>query len=286
MNINKARDFFSAYYEGELGGGIKEAFERSLTTDLALKSEYDEFVDLMKMLEEPMEEVPAPLDLHEKIMTRLDHDSWQVKQTAKPGFFGNWKLAFVGALALVAIVAGGMSIMNRGSSNGSNTAEFFPTPATVTETVDVTAVDGKLLLDVEANSGSKYQIRAYGSTDVIEEVTVKGTKFETEINTNSPTTVALEVISAKGDRKLLMVHPGTHGESVLTGEGSIIDCAKAIASTFRTPILIRVSDPEQKISWSFEKTDDHNVRSTKLATSKLSLSLREDGVSILTQTGS
>lgn len=286
MNINKARDFFSAYYEGELGGGIKEAFERSLTTDPALKSEYDEFVELMKMLEEPIEEVPAPHDLHEKIMTRLDHGTWQEKQTAKPGFFGNWKLAFVGALALVAIVAGGMNIMNRGSNGGYDQASLVPTSNNVAEKVDVVALDGKLVLNLEANSGSKYQIRAYGSTDVIEEVSVKGTKFETEINTNSPATVALEVINDKGDRKLLMVHPGTQSESVLTGEGSIIDCAKAIASTFRTPILIRVSDPEQKISWSFEKTDDHNIRSTKLAASKLSLSLREDGVSILTQTGS
>lgn len=287
MNINKARDFFSAYYEGELGGGIKEAFERSLTTDPALKAEYEEFVEIMKMLEEPAEEVPAPHDLHDKIMTRLDHESWQEKQTAKPGVFSNWKLAFVGALALVAIVAGGLSITNRGTGENSTEASWIPTGATkVTEKVDVVAENGKLVLNLEANSGSQYQIRAYGSTEVIEEVSLKGTTFETEINTKSPDTVALEVINAKGESKLLMVHPGTRSESLLKGEGSIVDCAKAIASTFRTPILIRVPDPEQHVAWDFESTDDYNVRSTKLAASKLSLSLRTDGVSILTPTGS
>ncbi|QYK53624.1 MAG: hypothetical protein KF824_01740 [Fimbriimonadaceae bacterium] len=288
MNINKARDFFSAYYEGELGGGIKEAFERSLTTDPALKAEYEEFVEIMKMLEEPVEEVPAPHDLHDKIMARLDHESWQEKQTVKAGFFGNWKLAFVGALALVAIVAGGLSVVNRGSgSDGLEAGLGGQIPsANVTEKVDVVALDGKLVLNLEANAGSKYQLRTYGSTDVIEEVSLKGTSFETEINTKSPETVALEVINAKGEPKLLMVHPGTQSESLLVGEGSIVDCAKAIATTFRTPILIRVPDPEQHMSWNFEATDDFNIRSTKLAASKLSLSLREDGVSILTPTGS
>ncbi|MBX3115210.1 MAG: hypothetical protein KF836_11645 [Fimbriimonadaceae bacterium] len=288
MNINKARDFFSAYYEGELGGGIKEAFERSLTTDPALKAEYEEFVEIMKMLEEPAEEVPAPHDLHDKIMARLDHESWQEKQTAKPGLFGNWKLAFVGALALVAIVAGGLSITNNGSGGNKVEAGWgIPSPSTnVTEKVDVVAKDGKLVMNLEANSGSEFQIRAYGSTEVIEEVSLKGTTFETEINTKSPDTVALEVINAKGESKLLMVHPGTRSESLLKGEGSIVDCAKAIASTFRTPILIRVPDPEQQVAWDFESTDDYNVRSTKLAASRLSLSLRTDGVSILTSTGS
>ncbi len=279
MNINKARDFFSAYYEGELGGGIKEAFERSLTTDPALKSEYEEFVQIMKMLEEPIPEVPAPHDLHEKIMTRLDHQTWEAKQSSKAGLFSSWRLAFFGGLAAFAIIGGALSI-NQNSNMGTQAGPIGIPVAT--ENVDVVAAkDGKLILKLQAPRGSQYIVRPYGSTEILKEVAMKSERFESEVSSNSEETVALEILDGKGTQKLLLVHPGTRRDNTLVGEGSVIECAQAIASAFRTPILVRVPDPERQISWNFESGDDHNVRSSKLAELKLNLSLREDGVSIL-----
>ena len=71
MNQSKARDFYSAYYEGTLDFGLTQAFERALTTEAEVKAEYEQFVRVMEDLKVCKPLVEPPEDLHLKIRERV-----------------------------------------------------------------------------------------------------------------------------------------------------------------------------------------------------------------------
>jgi anti-sigma-K factor RskA len=50
MDANQARDLFSEAYEGDLEGERSRAFERALAEDEALKAEYEDFVETLRMV--------------------------------------------------------------------------------------------------------------------------------------------------------------------------------------------------------------------------------------------
>src|SRR5947209_1700267 len=99
MNLAKARDYFSAYYEGSLERGLKQAFETRLAEDAQLQAEFAAFEKTMKGLEAfGAVEIEPPADLHERITARLDHAIWEQKRTASRFTgLGWWKMGFMGA---------------------------------------------------------------------------------------------------------------------------------------------------------------------------------------------
>ena len=49
MNANKAREFFSAYYEGSMDRAIRQTFERRLNSDSELHAEYKAFEQVTQL---------------------------------------------------------------------------------------------------------------------------------------------------------------------------------------------------------------------------------------------
>ena len=73
MNIEKAREFYSAYHEGSLDKGLKQAFERQLETDAQVAAEFRLFKQAMEELSQlESEAIEVPSDLHDRISARLD----------------------------------------------------------------------------------------------------------------------------------------------------------------------------------------------------------------------
>ena len=100
LNHEKAREYFSAYHEGTLERGLKETFERALSTDAQVQAEYRAFERLMGSLESLKAEAPEPeFDLHEAIARRLDKHIYDEARRAKHPIFAWWKSAALGGLS-------------------------------------------------------------------------------------------------------------------------------------------------------------------------------------------
>lgn len=282
MNASKARDFFSAFYEGELSDGLREAFERALATDAALKLEYDEFCTTMQLLSEPEGDIEVPSDLHEKIMARLDHQAWESKQTIKTSLWSRWGLAMVGGMAAVAIVAGVLSINNpRIDSTSGAGIGSVSIPKPIVEKVDAAFVDGSVVVRISAKSGSTYSVRKLADNDLLADLKVGSSTLTRAIVNEDLNAQAFKVIDAKGDEKLLIVLPGTTQGSNLKGEGTVMDLSLAMADAFRTPLVIRASDVSKSVQWDFKSDSTLSERSSMLESQGLNLSLIGDRISLL-----
>lgn len=282
MNASKARDFFSAYYEGELSGGIKEAFERSLASDASLKQEYDDFCGTMKILEEPEVDVEVPFDLHDKIMARLDHQAWEAKQNTSVSLFSRFRLAFVGGLVAVALVAGVMSLTNRNSgenSMGGIGGGSMTKP--VVELVDITSIDNAIEIQISGKEGANYTLKHVVDNAELGQLTIKGEKISRPVVNEDNTAQAFAVFDKTGNEKLLIVLPGKLQGKELKGEGSVMDLALAMADVFRTPMVVRANDRERQVNWDFKPTDDSKMLASQLKDWQLNLTIRDDGISIL-----
>lgn len=282
MNANKARDFFSAYYEGDLEAGLSQAFESALSNDAALADDYSSFVRTMELVQSAdFSEAEVPFDLHDRIMARLDHQEWEEKQAAKPGLFGNWRLAFFGGLAAVAIVAAALTIWSPAPRSSRDVANFVVNPGPVVKPsmkVGVEFLDGKLVIGVENVESGKVSVREIGGSEVFgSEVGSKGLKSPLE--NAAEQAVALEAI-VNDKRQLVVVVPGTVQGSAYEGEATVLECAKAIADAYRTPILVTASDLDKVVTWNLVAGDSTTEIAEKLA-GQLSLSVRQDGLVLI-----
>jgi anti-sigma-K factor RskA len=114
MNLAKAREHFSAYYEGSLEGGLKETFERALRSDAQIQAEYRAFERVMADLNLLGEAQPeANEDLHEEIARRLDRHIFERKRQARAPLFGIWKSLALGGLATVALVTAVLQLQSQ-----------------------------------------------------------------------------------------------------------------------------------------------------------------------------
>lgn len=279
MNISKARDFFSAYHEGTLDEGLKEAFERSMAADPTIAEEYASFVELMESLSEPSPEAPVPGDLHEKIMARLDRSAWEQKQKASSGWFGYWRPALIGGLAVTAIVAGILNLNNQ--NNGVAEAGLAGGIVVPTNSAELIHDEDGFRFDIKGSVGSHFLVRRVDTGEVLEDISLRRTHQSHEIANQSATAAPIEVVSPGGERYLVIVLPGTKHESAYSGEGSTLDVGRAIAGTFRMPVILRTPDSVRRFKWSFAKGDDFHVLSEKLKTNRANLSLRADGIVLL-----
>ena len=281
MNASKAREYFSAYREGDLNEGLKKAFEKLLREDAGLKREYDQFESVLNLMEtSQQQEIVVPSTLHDQIMAKLDHHEWTEKQHATTSFFGKYRLVLMGALASVAIISGILAVTLPNGNTGVSTAGVVPT-IQQSPTAEIRVIDGQLNLVVK-NAGSQGVI-------------VRNTRTGQEINSwklnnkalYSPLTNLNSKASALSvfigtDRHLIVVLPGTQATTPTNATGSVLDCAELMADAFRNPIVLRVADADRTLSWNLAEATDLSHRAKELASQGLSLSVLDNGLLLLT----
>lgn len=281
MNANKARDFFSEYFDGEMEPGLKQSFELALSRDESLREDYARFESAMNLLAETdFAEAAVPNDLHDKIMAKLDLHDYEAKHAAKPGLFGSWKLALYGGVAVVAIVAGVYGVTRPAQSQNTSTATIFPGKTQRALNVDVKMVDGKLKLVVENAVDVNIVVRELGG-DKEQRLHVGASGMASELTNEDLTAVASEVLVDQ-EASFVIVLPGSNQGSMYEGAGDVLDCAKALADAYRAPIMVRVSDKSKPVEWKLSPEGGIKGQLTKLQEAKVSLSVREDGLVLMT----
>lgn len=255
MNLNKAREYFSAYYEGSLDRGLREGFERMLRADAQAQAEYRAFERTMGQLEAmSAQEAVVPEDLHDRILARIDRTLWESRQRRQP-IFQWWKSAIlVGAAATALAVA----IFQSNPQQSANTAGFTVAgPALKLE-----GAGGGVNLSYAPNGSHLVVIRdAQGA--VLEQFTLKGAAIQNKPLANQARlarTIAIDIDGAV----TWVALPGREREVTAADKGDLLALALDIADATGVPVVVQVRDPETQITWRLDVANPHGTATRAL----------------------
>jgi hypothetical protein len=255
MTHEKARDFFSAYYEDSLEPNLRVSFEQKLKADPNLRDDYDAFVRAINQLDGlKMEEIAIPEDLHERISARLDRHIYDRNRNAAPAW-NTWLRGFAFAgIGAVAILGAFFTLNNRGGDvTGSGMGWTPPARETISYTVSSNGVTFKF-----APVSQKTVVVTDGQGKELSRSTI-GDQANPALNTllsNPLPTASVFGIQVVGEAMVTYIAvPGKLRASINAGEGTVIDLAKAISDFYRMPVKIQTAVPNERTSWSFSSTD-------------------------------
>lgn len=273
MNQEKAREFFSAYYEASLEPGLRQAFEAKLDSDFELQADYAAFVATMEELETmSLEEIPVPSFLNDRIAARMEVE----RAKRKPTFllWNSWlrNLGFA-SLATAALVGAFFSFGHRGG--GSFNAGLTPS-----------GVDGNQLTFTTRDSAVVLNYHPSAAQNVVISSVVTGqevSRFTADANAapqtfeNPEQDTAIFRVQVQGEpNSTLIAVPGTRAASVTTGEGTLTEFVAALASRYHTPVVVQADDVKEHVTWKMEGTNAHQAAEAALAGHSLVVDQRGD----------
>ena len=258
MTHEKAREFFSAYLEGNLEPGLRLGFEQSLSTDAALRAEYDRFAAALNQLASMREaSIEIPYDLDERIGARLDRHLWEQKQVAPKAWYGRLRIVAFAGLATVLLVGAAISIKNRDVS-GPSVAGVIPL-SPQSEQLSVGVKQDQLTVEFAPQSRKTVVFRTEPDTKPFAEVTVeKTTSMRRQLVNNNPETdlVSIQVLDAPKVEAVLVAIPGVRSEKAKAGSGTLEEFAKALAAKYRVPVVLNgLKDPLAQVTWDLDAPD-------------------------------
>ena len=283
MKSDKARELFSDYLENSLDAGLKQAFERAMQGDPQLQAEYKSFASMITSFETLREEeIAVPSDLHETISRRLDKHVWDEQQAVKSGgFFNNWRMTFLGGAAVVAIFATVIAF----TQNGKDSVQEAGTIPGIRKVVSPASADfgvqnGQVFLNAKSSRSTAIKVTNLENGEELGEFVVNGI-LNSPLSNDSESAKLIEVKISEESEPLLIVLPGKSQLAAGAGEGSVLELTKVISDTYRTPMIIRLKDRNAKVQWDFTEVDDVTELASYLQGIKLSYSLREDNLVVL-----
>jgi hypothetical protein len=283
MNSEKARDFFSAYYEGTLEPGLVLNLEQKFKADPSLRGDYDAFAaafaDLNSLREEAIE---VPIFLSDRIATRLE-EARQQKRKSFSILNLRWMRFAPYALAGLAIVSAGLGIAVKGGQFQEGGGLRWP--------FGHKAVDASSKVDGPSFKfdGSRVILEVQGSHSVTVSDAVSGKVVRTvnaedsqEVQpelTNNGAAAQLFGIREDGGAIQMVAVPGKVADaSRPNGDGTLAQFALALSNCYHVPVLLENVKLDTKMSWTFEGTNAQRSAIDNLKPAHLSADLREDGM--------
>ncbi|MHB8636502.1 MAG: anti-sigma factor [Fimbriimonadaceae bacterium] len=264
MTDEKARDFFSAYSEGNLDPGLLVSFEQKLSADAGLRAEYDRFAATLAQVS-ALRDVPIeiPSDLNDRIGARLDRQLWEQKQIAPKAWIVRLRLVTFAGVATLLLVGAAISIKNRNSGSdafyGAGIAGGYPQTGTGGDQLALVVKQDGLTVEYAPSAQKTVVFRAEPDTKPFAEVTVGKSAPMTRAleNKNAETDlVSIEVLDAPKVERLVVAIPGTHSERVKAGSGTLEEFARVLAAKYRVPVVLSgIKDPLSQVTWDLGATD-------------------------------
>lgn len=244
MNQEKAREFFSAYYEGTLEAGLSQTFEQRLKADSQLQDEYRTFEATMSELDTlKFEEIEIPSFLSDRIATRLEEV--QEKAKAKNPVWTLWLrgLAF-GGVATLAILG---AIAGYYRTEGPSTSQIVPTSTSDSLKLDTSGPN--VVMNYQSSQREQMSISSGGT--LLKSLNLDaGTRVKSPLE-NDQAGAALFEVSVRGKTTVIAI-PGTQRQTSNATSGTLKAFAAAMADFYRTPVELEVADAEKTVNWSFE----------------------------------
>jgi hypothetical protein len=282
MNSEKAREFFSAYYEGSLDAGLVLALEQKFKTDSGLRYDYDAFASAFAELNTLRdEEIEIPVFLSDRIATRVEEAR---QQQRKP--FVLWNLPWLRiapyALASVAILGAVIGIASKGPVTQ---AGLFGSVFGAKNEIDPPTFkfDGSNVLLGYQPRGNHTVVISSGTTgNVIRTLNLEDSvAIEPKLNNDN---AGAEIFSIREDTATAQVVavPGkVLDTSHPSGEGTLGQFALAIADYYHVPLLLENIPKDKldaKIKWTLDGIDAGKAANANLEQIHLSADLRADGM--------
>lgn len=274
MNLEKAREYFSSYYEGTLERGLAEALSRAISTDAQLQAEYHAFERLMNELDVLKSPAPEPqFDLHEAISRRLDKHIHDQKARVKHPIFGLWRSLAVGGLATVALVAALFQLKNNGAQNVS-TGDLLG--GANVETVQLKSTESGLNLSYRTR-GTRIVVIRDNAGNELERKVIQNNLFVAPLS-NPNEKAALLQVDIQGEDLVFVALPGRRMQAATQGEGTVKDLAVSLAGFYRVPVLLKVGKLASNITWVFAPGEASDAAAKALEATNYTALKNEDGV--------
>ena len=276
MNLNKARDFYSAYYEGTLDDGLSQAFERAMSLDAAVGAEYAQFVRIMGELKALQTPVEVPADLHLKIRERVDAHiiGLEGKSRGAARFFA-WRPIAYGAVATLAIIGAIASISNVSDRNRVEVANFVPS---VEAAPRIVFTDGAVRLTYTASGKNSVTVTKLGSGQVLFARSLNGQGVDSPLSNHSDGASVVSVSFARDYATMYVAVPGSKVSTKSEGAGTAVQFAAAVASRYAVPVVIESGSPDATVVWRLESTDPLSSIVDEMKALGLKAEVREGGL--------
>lgn len=281
MNNDKAQDFFSAYREGTLDSGLRQQFEQKLVQDAGLSSAFAAFNRTMDKLDAlKLEEVAIPSDLNDRVRARVDLAVHQQKRGAPSPIFLLWRNLALAGVAAALVIVSLTSLGRHGQANGPSTSavgSFTGTGEQVTfkQLADVRGVQ----MEFTPSTEKTLIVRDGIDGRELKRDILDGRNIVARPLVNDQPLAALMSVVVEGDaRETLVALPGTRATKQSSGQGQIKDLAVALASYYRQPVIVDVSDPTASATWSFATVDQSQAAKTALDGQKYTVSTLSSGL--------
>lgn len=279
MNPIKARDYFSAYRDGELEPGLREKFERLMNSDAQVQAEYRAFARSLDQLEELRRvEVELPFDLHETISARLDLHLYEKRSTAKPMLSTWWRSLAFGGLATVAIIGAIVGVRGQGASQAGVLPDLSASD------VELSMAGDRLELKVPASDSALVEIRLGVDGPVVQRWELEGETLRAKVD--NPNEVAqIAAITISDHEPILVALPGAVRLEPAKGEGTVLDYAQAMAGTMGLPVEVAVEDTKARVSWEFADGTLDSAMASASSNSQLTVERKSNMLRLLQHSG-
>ncbi|HXH60685.1 MAG TPA: hypothetical protein VNI20_04945 [Fimbriimonadaceae bacterium] len=259
MNLNRARDFYSAYYEGSLDQGLRQAFEHALSNESEVSAEYGQFVRIMDELRRLDRPVEVPSDLHLKIRERVDAHINSKSRKTSPSWLFAWKPFTYGVVATAAIIGVVASFSSNRGSIGTAGLIDVPTSDPVIE-----FNDGTTVLKFQSAAPNTVSVTRVEDGSIIATVQAGGKRIASPLTNSSEGAELVRIGFSSNFRPLYLAVPGTKAKAQPEGKGTLADMMVAMADQYRVPIVCESTDVLQPTEWNFDQADAVQASSDEL----------------------
>ncbi len=276
MNLNKARDFYSAYYEGSLDDGLKQAFERALAADASVSAEYKQFVRIMSELKALDTPVKVPADLHLKIRERVDANINALERKSRgAGWFFAWKPIAYGAVATAAIIGVVTSFSNR--SNPSLATGGLG-PVVSDSDPRVVVIDGVVKLQFASSRQNTVTVAEVATGRTLLNKSIVSQRLDSPMTNLASAPKVLSVSFAEHYSTMYVSLPGAEVALAKEGSGSVLDLMAATSGMYGVPVVAESSGTGKRIDWKLDSPDVIDGLKDELKALGLKAEVREGGL--------
>lgn len=274
MNLNKAREYFSAYHENTLEPGLRQAMDRVLATDAEIKAEYVNFTRAIEAINAMQSEsIETPFDLHERISARIDREVWEKKNKQKSNWMSTWwRSLALGGVAVLAIV-GTFSTVLRPSGSSTANANLV---GGVGDSYSILKMDGGVLRVTvpQANGKTLKAVDAESGKEVLN-LDLSKNKVNSPLDNNQD--VARWVtLSVTGRENVHVVVPGTKSRTETDGSGTMLDLAKHLADYYGAPVEVVGMENKTKFTWTLAGSNLSDASTIKTSDSHVIVNKQND----------
>ncbi len=284
MNQEKAKEFFSSYYEGNLDAGLKQALEQAMNKDASIREDYRAFEHTYEEIGSlKFETIEIPFDLSDKIIANIDRHVFEAKRKQQPVWISWLRNVAIAGVSCVAILGAALSLRNlNGKAAGAN---LVPTAATKDELAIEPTTNHDATLHFSPSQSDTLIIReGLGGRERRHADVVGGDQLTTTLENPNASATVFDIETPKSDtRSTLIALPGSAPFTQKSGKGDMQDFAKALASYYRVPVEVHVASPSIDVTWNFEGPDALNAAQSTLDLARYAITWRVNNLLVISE---